>query len=42
MTTKYRLTSLSAENCAEEIHSKIQELCFFLSKNTLYINFTKN
>ena len=29
MTTKYRLTSLSAENCAVEIHSKTQELCVF-------------
>ena len=29
MTTKYRLTSLSAENCAVEIQSKMQELRFF-------------
>ena len=32
MTTKYELTSLSAENCAVEIHSKMQELCFFQLK----------
>ena len=29
MTTKYRLTSLSAENCAFEIHSKMQGLSSF-------------
>ena len=28
MTTKYQLTSLSAENCAVEMYSKMQELCF--------------
>ena len=33
MTTKYRLTSLSAENCAVEIQSKMQELCFFQLKS---------
>ena len=32
MTTKHRLTSLSAENCAVEIHSKMQKLCFFQLK----------
>ena len=32
MTAKYRLTSLSAENCVVEIHSKMQELWFFQLK----------
>ena len=32
MTTKYQLTSLLAENCAVEIHSKMHELCFFQLK----------
>ena len=45
MTTKYRLTSLSAENCAVEIHSKTQELCFFQFKthrlSTLFHQKTK-
>ena len=45
MTTKYRLTSLSAENCAVEIQSKMQELYFFQSKthclSTLFHQKTK-
>ena len=45
MTTKYRLTSLSAENCAVEIHSKMQKLCFFQLKthrlSTLFHQKTK-
>ena len=45
MTTKYRLTSRSAENCAVEIHSKMQELRFFLLKthrlSTLFHQKTK-
>ena len=45
MTTKYRLTSLLAENCAVEIHSKMQELCFFQLKthrlSTLFHQKTK-
>ena len=32
MTTKYRLTSQSAENYAVEIHYKMQELRFFQLK----------
>ena len=32
MTTKYRLTSLSAENCAMEIYSKMQESRFLKLK----------
>ena len=43
MTTKYRLTSLSAENCGVDIHSKI--LCFFQLKthrlSTLFHQKTK-
>ena len=45
MTTKYGLTSLSAENCAVEIHSKMQKLCFFQLKtqrlSTLFHQKTK-
>ena len=45
MTTKYRLTSLSAENCTLKIHPKMQKLCFFQLKthrlSTLFHQKTK-
>ena len=45
MTTKCRLTSLSAENCTVEIHSVMQELCLFQLKthrlSTLFHQKTK-
>ena len=46
MTTKYRLKSLSAENRAVEIHSKMLKLSFFQLKthrlSTLFHQKTKN
>ena len=45
MTTKYRLMSLLAENCALEAHSKMQELCVLQLKthclSTLFHQKTK-